>query len=188
MPPAHQVFKRKLSKDFQAVSTVVESEFKDLSYEELNWKPNAQSWSVGQCLHHLIVSNESYFPMFEQIQNGTYKTRFWERISPFTGFFGHKLLKSMQNTGRKLKVPLIFTPSSSEVPSDIVVQFLQHQEKLMEHLRRIPPEHLRKKVSSPASKFVTYRLEKLWRILIAHEIRHTLQARAVLQNKRSAAS
>ena len=29
-----------------------------LTSRQLNWKPNQDAWSVGQCLEHLCVANE----------------------------------------------------------------------------------------------------------------------------------
>ena len=33
-----------------------------LGPEQINWKPDAGVWSVGQCLQHLLVANEVYQP------------------------------------------------------------------------------------------------------------------------------
>lgn len=37
-------------------------EFSNISSEQLNWKPSAESWSIAQCLDHLIIADSSYFP------------------------------------------------------------------------------------------------------------------------------
>ena len=39
------------------------SEFGSLTNEQLNWKPNSTVWSIAQNLDHLIVTNESYYPV-----------------------------------------------------------------------------------------------------------------------------
>ena len=33
-----------------------------LSQEQLNWKAEPNTWSVGQCLQHLYVANDVYLP------------------------------------------------------------------------------------------------------------------------------
>lgn len=33
-----------------------------LTVDQLNWKPAPDSWSVGQCLSHLVLANEVYLP------------------------------------------------------------------------------------------------------------------------------
>ena len=49
--------------DAETISEKVGSTFGKLSAEQINWKPNAKSWSIGQCFEHLIVTNELYFPI-----------------------------------------------------------------------------------------------------------------------------
>ena len=57
----------------------VRSEFSNISLEQLNWKPSPESWSMGQCLEHLVISDGSYFPGFKKLSEGTYKMSFWEK-------------------------------------------------------------------------------------------------------------
>ncbi len=33
-----------------------------LTDEQLNWQPTPGTWSVGQCLDHLCITNETYLP------------------------------------------------------------------------------------------------------------------------------
>ena len=37
--------------------------------EQLNWQPAPDSWSVGQCLEHLCITNEAYLPAISQAVN-----------------------------------------------------------------------------------------------------------------------
>ena len=39
------------------------SEFGSLTSEQLNWKPASNTWSIAQNLDHLIVVNETYYPV-----------------------------------------------------------------------------------------------------------------------------
>lgn len=46
--------------------------FGKLSAEELNWKPDFNTWSIAQNIDHVIKINESYFPILRQlIKKGT---------------------------------------------------------------------------------------------------------------------
>ena len=53
--------------------------FGGLNGTQLNWKPNPDKWSVGQCLDHLIVSNSQYFPIFDEILSGKKTARFGKK-------------------------------------------------------------------------------------------------------------
>lgn len=46
-------------------------EFSDISLEQLNWKLSAESWSIAQCLDHLIIADSFYFPELKKIIEGT---------------------------------------------------------------------------------------------------------------------
>lgn len=41
--------------------------FGGLNSTQINWKPAADVWSIGQCLDHLITANQEYFPQLDQI-------------------------------------------------------------------------------------------------------------------------
>ncbi len=72
----------KLQEEARRIAEEVRKHFAGLSKEELNWKPNPRSWSIVQCLEHLIAANRCYFPIFEEIILGEKKKRLLEKI-PF---------------------------------------------------------------------------------------------------------
>ncbi|MBA3335641.1 MAG: DinB family protein [Acidobacteria bacterium] len=68
--------------------------FGHLSADQINWKPSAAGWSVGQCFEHLIKANELFYDELEKIGNGTRKNSFLESYSPLSSFFGNLLVNS----------------------------------------------------------------------------------------------
>ena len=52
------------------------TEFGTLTNEQINWKPNSITWSIAQNLDHLIIVNETYYPVLSSLKEGTYKTPF----------------------------------------------------------------------------------------------------------------
>src|SRR4029077_10637205 len=77
-------------------SEKVKTNINGLSPEQLNWKPAPESWSVAQCLDHLIVADCLYFPAFEKIVNGNYSMTSWQKWSPLGGLFGKMLVSQLQ--------------------------------------------------------------------------------------------
>ena len=71
--------------------------FGSLNSDQINWKPDPNTWSIGQNIEHLIVINETYFPIFQALKNGTYKTPFIGKIGFLSNFFGNFILKSVQH-------------------------------------------------------------------------------------------
>jgi hypothetical protein len=170
-----------LVKELQAVASDASKVFGNLSPAQLNWKPSAEQWSVGQCFDHLIVTNRTFFRGMEKIAAGTYKSSLWGRVSPLSGFFGRFILKALDpEKGRKTKAPRVFEPARSDVAADVITQFAAHQAELSTRMHATAGADLRGlKVTSPVSPVATYSLLDAYRILVAHERKHFEQARRV---------
>jgi hypothetical protein len=154
--------------------------FHSLSAGQLNWKPSPDRWSIGQVIDHVIATNSTYFPIIEEIKNGTYKPHFNAKFGFLANFFGKLLLRSVQpEAQRKIKTFPPFEPSQSALPADIVAKFEAHQAKLIQEINGAQ-SILDRVVSSPANRIVVYRLDRAFDIVVAHERRHLLQAKAVL--------
>jgi uncharacterized damage-inducible protein DinB len=79
----------------------VQSELSNISLQQLNWKPSPESWSIAQCLEHLVISHTVYFPALQKVIDGVYEMSFWERYSPFSGIFGRMLKNQLQEQPKK---------------------------------------------------------------------------------------
>ena len=174
-----------LTQQFQQVNDYVNKKIAPLNQEQLNWKSSPETWSVAQCLDHLIVNNVKYFKQFDEITNNTYYSTTWQRISPFTNFLEKKLLEfTAAVPQKKVKAPSSFSPSTSLIDKDIVERFLQQQEKLIQYYYQLEPIANSKKIiiSSPFSSLVTFSLDTLLTALANHEQRHIYQAENVLNH------
>ncbi len=157
------------------------NEFGDLTADQLNWKPNAQTWSIAQIVDHLITINGTYFPVLEQLHGGSYSVPWIGGFNWITNFFGNFILKSSgPDRKNKIKTFPIWEPSSSELAPDILDQFKVHQEEIKNMIKDAGP--LLDKgavISSPANRMIVYKLEAAFDIIVAHEQRHLEQAREV---------
>jgi hypothetical protein len=172
-------------RDLNDVTRDVHAAFGGLSGEQLNWKPAPASWSVAQCLDHLIRINRLYFPLLESLARGEMKPTLWERMSPFSGLFGRVLIRSVSpQTTRKMKTTAKAEPSASTIDDNIVQRFAQHQDVLTGHLRRVPPDtNGGTIITSPLLGVVTYSLDDCITIVVNHEQRHVQQAKRVVANE-----
>jgi hypothetical protein len=154
------------------------TEFNHLSFEQLNWKPEANKWSIGQCMDHLIISDCSYFPAFKKITDGKFEMNFWENWSPFSGLFGKILVSQVnESPGKKLNAPGIFIPPQSEIDMGIVERFYKHLDSLLDYIADCNKFDVDKiHITSPVSKLVTYSLRNAISLLIQHLHRHINQA------------
>ena len=161
----------------------VKAGFSNINLQQLNWKPAPESWSIGQCLDHLIISDCSYFPALKKITNHTYEMTAWQKWSPFSGLFGTILADQLQEKPKgKLKAPKVFAPSFSQVDAGIFDRFHKHLNTLLEYIAALKEIDIDKtRITSPAAKFVTYNLRNTIKILIPHLHRHINQAIRVKQ-------
>jgi DinB family. len=170
--------------DLNAISGDARISFGDLTAEELNWKRSEKSWSVAQCLDHLITINSLYFPLFEKMRTSDIASTFLEKHSPLSGFFGRYLVNSMRpENPKKMKTSKKACPSASEIDSGIVLRFEDHQRELGDHIIKISPEiELSRIITSPLAGFVTYSLDDCLTMLVVHEQRHMQQAKRVMSD------
>ena len=152
--------------------------FGSLSLEQLNWKPNSTTWSIAQNIDHLIVINSTYYPMIEEVRNGTYKLPFLGKFNFMVSFMGRTILKSVQPDRKKrMKTFPLWEPAKTDFKDNILATFENHQTELKKLIAA--SEDLLQKgtvISSPANRNIVYTLETAFDIIITHERRHYEQA------------
>ena len=157
--------------------------FGSLATEQLNWKPNPETWSIAQNIDHIIVLNSTYFPTFDALKAGTYKPPFISKIGFLVTMFGKMILKSVlpENQKKQRTFPT-WEPAKSEISSDILNRFVSHQEELKKRMEESAIFIMKGVViSSPANKNIVYKLDKAFEIILTHEERHYKQAKNILQ-------
>ena len=166
--------------ELQVVSEDTQKTFGNFSAEQINWKPGADGWSVGQCFEHLIKTNSLFFPELERIATGTRENSFLENYSPLNSFFGNLLVNSLKKDERKFKAPSQKIVPPSEIDENIVEIFGVHQAELIEKIKATETADWQKtKITSPFMKLMTYRLGDGFRVVVEHEKRHFRQAERV---------
>ncbi|MEP7211604.1 MAG: DinB family protein [Acidobacteriota bacterium] len=165
----------------QKIDAEVRESFGSLSPEQINWRPSPDSWSIGQCLDHLIKSNEGFYGEFDKLAAGTRKNSFWETWSPLSKFAGSFLVKSLKADDKKVKTIPTMTPPS-EIDAGIVDNFIRHNDELAGKVRSVANVDWQKTVvTSPFFGLMTYQLDTGLAAIIEHEKRHLRQAKRVLE-------
>ena len=157
-----------------------QSTFGNLSPAQLNWKPSAERWSVGQCFEHLITSNKGYLPIIDDVLKGR-KQSVWESMPILPGLAGKLLIKSLDPAStRKMKAPKSFEPAQSDINTSVINDFVEQQTRIVEKMKATEHLDLEKIIiTSPALGAITYSLMDAYRIVVVHEHRHFQQAKRV---------
>jgi len=170
-----------LVNEAQHLASRTMSTFGQLSYEQLNWKPGPERWSVGQCFDHLVASGTSFLPIIDEVASGRKTRRAFERVPLLPKLFGKLLIKSLDPaTTRKLKAPKQIEPASSSVDRSILQRFVELQSELVSRINATATLDVDSVIiTSPVASIVTYSLMDAYRIIVVHEERHFRQAHRV---------
>lgn len=154
-----------------------------LSYEELNWKPNPDTWSIAQNVDHIMVINHTYFPILSAMKAGEYQRPFIANFGFIVSFLGKTILNAVQpDRKKKIKTFPIWEPDNDPISSDLRQRFSEHQALLKQEIESSEKLiEIGAVISSPANKNIVYKLEIAFDIIITHELRHLEQSKEVLE-------
>lgn len=156
--------------------------FQEIPPDKLIFKPSQNLWSIAENIEHIIVVNESYYPIIKQLHEKKYKPPFHHRFNFIRNYFEKMILKGVNpDRKKKMKTFPVWIPSQVNSQTDIVGKFVNHQNQLSDLI--INSEEFIKNcvvIHSPASRLIVYSLEKAFDIIITHEARHINQAEELL--------
>lgn len=169
--------------ELSAIARDTESAFGPLDQGQLNWRPAATSWSVGQCLDHLLTVNREMFKSIDAAMDGSRPPTVWQRLPILPGVFGSMLIKSqMPEAKRKFTAPRKAVPSASAIDPRIVERFIAYQHDAATRIRSFDGRDVARIIMvSPFVSFITYSVLDGCRLIVTHERRHFEQARRVTQ-------
>lgn len=149
-------------------------------------KPTQESWSANECLQHLNSYGRYYLP---GIENALSKSKNNESSTQFSpGWLGNYFAKLMMppadgNVSKKMNAPKDHSPKTMIDSQLVISEFIDQQEKLLELLSTAIKFDLNKvKVGISVTPFIKLKLGDVFRFVIAHQVRHVLQAQRALVN------
>lgn len=173
--------------DIDAITEAFATQFQSHNEAELNWKPQADVWSVAQNIHHLMVINQTYYPVIDRVREGKYTLPAHASWKWLVRFFGNFILKSvLPDRRRKMKTFPLWEPAQSLLSINVLSDFKKHQTELKGYIDSCADLIAAGTViSSPANRSIVYTLEAAFDIIVTHEKRHLQQAIEVDSLRRS---
>ena len=158
--------------------------FSHLSEIQFNWKLNPESWSVGECISHIVNSNSLYLTKIENILN-SFPTGSEKDFPYKQSFFGKLIAKGVDPVYvKKSKTFKVFFPDASEIHKDIIDEYVKSSKKFIELAGRMRNLDLKRiKLSSPVNKLIRLNLGDSLIIIPKHDERHLNQAERVMSQK-----
>jgi len=153
-----------------------------LTLEQLNWQPMPSAWSVGQCLEHLCLGNEMYFPPIAASLVG-------EAVSPVQeitlGWFAHWFIRSFIEPSpvtKRASAPGKIAPGS-HVELSVIHRFLSSNQDARQLIRRAAACDVNRiRFANPFVPLLRFTVGTGLKLTCGHERRHLLQAQRVKQS------
>jgi hypothetical protein len=153
-----------------------------LTEQQLNWKPDAQQWSIAQCLEHLAVTSRQFNGYFKQLIESARLKWPTNGVIPYRpSLVGGWLIKQVvPETTRAFPAPKVFRPSDSSSIRDALALFLKQQEEFVRFVRESEGvDYNRARLRSPVTPLMRYSLADAFVVTIVHGYRHLAQANRV---------
>lgn len=160
------------------------NKFKSLSENQINWKSDNKSWSIAECVDHLLVTNKLYLDEVEkqfalkQIKTDCSITEVKHKLlSKF-------IIKSVNPDNiKKVKTFSVFMPSASNYSKEVFSKFIDQQKELINLISSFNNLNLNKyTISSSASKLIKENFCDVLEIIRLHDRRHFNQAERVFNH------
>jgi DinB superfamily len=167
-----------LEAQFTAISRAVKALIDSAGADLCSTRPAPGSWSAAECLQHLNITADAYFPIWQQtIANaGPRKT---ELNAPYSTDFCGRLFSWILDPPARIrsKTPAPFQPVDRPDISLALAGFLDRQQRILATLRRCRGRAIDKvKMGSPVDAKIRYSIWSSFVIIAAHQRRHLWQA------------
>lgn len=155
----------------------LEKEVKGLSLEQLNFKPSETSWSIMQCLEHIVDTEPKLLEMAKQSLN---KPATPERKSEIK-ITDDQMLQMITNRDFKAKAPAEMQPNGHyKTVTEALIQMQANRKLLVQEFDKYSLEDLRNHmVDTPIGTSDVY---QFMLFIPGHTARHTLQIQEIKSN------
>ncbi len=153
-----------------------------LTVDQLNWQSARGSWSVGQCLEHLCITNDAYLPAIAGALPGKPIASVQE-IMP--GWLARWFIRSYIEPSPQTKrasAPKKIVPGP-RVELSVLDRFLSGNQAARELIRRAGAHDVNRiRFKNPFVPGIRFTVGTGFEIICGHERRHLLQADRVKQS------
>jgi hypothetical protein len=178
MPIQRAANLEELETQFTAICARASALVDSVDAQLLARRPREGSWSIIECIEHLNMSADPYFPLWESAiaqagkrgvaDNAPYRMDFWGRLLEW----------SLEPPPRfRFPTSKPFQPHSLSEMGPVLQGFLERQQGIIQNLRKsrgLAVDGV--KIASPFSQRVHYSVWSSFVVTAAHERRHLWQA------------
>ena len=169
-----------IADEFAAMACGTAAAFGRLSSAQLNWQPQAGTWSIAQCFDHLLKANHEMRGAIVRALDPHEPLSVWQRLPLWPRLCGWMLVRSQGPGGhRKYEAPSTARPVSSAIGPDVIDRFIASQHSHAEGVLSLGTAAVRRVMVSPFVAQIAYSVLDGYRLIAAHQRRHFEQAQRV---------
>jgi hypothetical protein len=171
----------RLASELSANDQTAQTLASGLANEQLNWQPAPGSWSVGQCLEHLCLTNGAYLTAISAALKEK-PDSLVEQITPgwLGGWFIRSFVEPAPNS-KRVSAPGKIRPAA-RVDVAVLDRFLLGNKSCRELILRARGKNVNRiRFWNPFVPGVRFTVGTGLEIIASHERRHLLQAERVRQ-------
>ncbi len=149
-----------------------------------NWHPAPGSWSIAECLDHLIVAGNLLVPRIDEAIRSA-REKNLVSAGPFRyGVRGTLFIKAQEPpVRRKVRTFPEYTPPTARLTENVQREFMELQDRLMERVKSADGLDLSQMmINSPAVSWLKFNAAVWFAATAAHERRHLWQARRIKES------
>jgi DinB superfamily len=159
---------------------------RNLTTDELNWRPAPDAWSVGQCLHHLYVTNEQYLPPIAKALDGR-AVHPVQEITP--GWFSRYFIRNYiappapgATVKTRARAPRQIAPAVNVDPS-VLDQLLRTNVAARDLIRRAASFDVNRiRFQNPFVPLIRFTIGTGVEVIWKHQRRHLAQAERIVES------
>ncbi|GAB3922402.1 DinB family protein [Larkinella terrae] len=175
---------QQLQERIRTVLETVEREFRPLSDEHLNWKPDTKRWSITQCLQHLNLAERFYIRNIQKKVDDLRLVEGTPTDQALKSGLAGRLLRHTVDPKTKMKLPTasFMKPRNDLDAGDVRKQFVELQQLLHDLLNKATYlDWNEEKLMTLFGNWLKINLGDALLMLVAHTERHINQALRVKQ-------
>lgn len=171
----------------QEASRIIDSELMPLKDEQLNWKPAPASWSVAECIEHLLLAFEGYLVGLDKVIAKGEKENIVAK-SPMKISLAGKMMVFAVDPSIKVPIPAPpkFKPAKNKhYTYEVLQQFHENLQQLslqLEAAKNLDWNSL--KITSPVTSLLKLNVGDTFEVLTLHALRHLKQAQRVILHEK----
>ncbi|MCB0344410.1 MAG: DinB family protein [Bdellovibrionales bacterium] len=172
-------------RDIVSVRDELSSRIENLSYEQLNWRPNEKRWSAGHVAAHLCKVAQEYSLAINASAAEARKEGHTGDGTAAIGLIWKFVLWIMRPPVRlKMPAPKIFLPLPNQRRKELLKEITKSHDDLIKSLTSAKGLDLKRvRIVSPVSTSFVLTLPRCATFLIAHSERHLWQIdRLIVEN------